>query len=528
MSEQARITATLLTPTLVRGVIVRRPGGMAAVGALDADRHAVETMRRLRAAHGPGPVRTNLFGRRAVLLLEPDQVRRVLEGTPEPFTSANAEKQGALSHFQPHGVLISEGQERQRRREFNETALDTPHRVHALADSFLAVIREEVEILDRALGPDGELTWSRFAPSFWNAVRRIVLGDAARDDQRLTDLLYRLRSDSNWFYLRPRRDRLRAGFGERLRAHLDRADPDSLAGAFAGDRAPGGVDPAGQAPHWLFAFDAAVIAAFRALALIASHPEQAEVLRAELDEHNPAAPEGTARLERLRATVLESVRLWPTTLAILRDSTEATEWDGAVVPAGTAFVILSAFFHRDPERLPYADLFAPEVWLDGTAEEDGLVPFSGGPADCAGRNLVLFTTTALLAALLERRDLRLVEPAALRPDRPLPYSLNHFALRMATRPVRPHGVPGNRPSPPRRRTDSVQEGTTTMANPTFIEVQKALSGVDYPANRDDLVNHARGRGAEDRVLEALRGVADRSYSGPDEVSKAVSETTGGR
>lgn len=67
-----------------------------------------------------------------------------------------------------------------------------------------------------------------------------------------------------------------------------------------------------------------------------------------------------------------------------------------------------------------------------------------------------------------------------------------------------------------------------MANPTFVQVQKALSGIDYPASRDQLVEHARGNGAEDAVLDALREVADRRYEGPDEVSSAVSKATGGR
>jgi hypothetical protein len=41
-------------------------------------------------------------------------------------------------------------------------------------------------------------------------------------------------------------------------------------------------------------------------------------------------------------------------------------------------------------------------------------------------------------------------------------------------------------------------------NPSFIEVQKCLAGMDYPASRDDLVNHAREHGADEPMLEALR------------------------
>lgn len=58
-----------------------------------------------------------------------------------------------------------------------------------------------------------------------------------------------------------------------------------------------------------------------------------------------------------------------------------------------------------------------------------------------------------------------------------------------------------------------------MAN--AIEVQKYLSGVDYPAGRDELVSHAEGSGAPDEVVELLRGIEDRSYDGPSGVSSQL-------
>jgi hypothetical protein len=60
----------------------------------------------------------------------------------------------------------------------------------------------------------------------------------------------------------------------------------------------------------------------------------------------------------------------------------------------------------------------------------------------------------------------------------------------------------------------------------FIEVQKYLGGVDYPAQRGELVQHAEEQGAPDEVLEALRGLGDRSYADPTEVSEAVTDTEG--
>lgn len=55
-----------------------------------------------------------------------------------------------------------------------------------------------------------------------------------------------------------------------------------------------------------------------------------------------------------------------------------------------------------------------------------------------------------------------------------------------------------------------------MAN--AIEVQKYLSGVDYPASRDELVQHARDASAPDEVVALLEGIEDRQYEGPSGVS----------
>ena len=54
-----------------------------------------------------------------------------------------------------------------------------------------------------------------------------------------------------------------------------------------------------------------------------------------------------------------------------------------------------------------------------------------------------------------------------------------------------------------------------------IEIQKALGGMEYPADKDTLVKHAESKGAGDDVLEALRGLPDRSFDGPTGVNEAL-------
>jgi hypothetical protein len=52
-----------------------------------------------------------------------------------------------------------------------------------------------------------------------------------------------------------------------------------------------------------------------------------------------------------------------------------------------------------------------------------------------------------------------------------------------------------------------------------IDMQKALKGMDYPATKQQILEHAKG-GDKD-VLEALQKIDDREYEGPSGVSAAV-------
>ncbi|HEX2130108.1 MAG TPA: DUF2795 domain-containing protein [Actinophytocola sp.] len=63
-----------------------------------------------------------------------------------------------------------------------------------------------------------------------------------------------------------------------------------------------------------------------------------------------------------------------------------------------------------------------------------------------------------------------------------------------------------------------------MNNPNPIQMQKFLSGVDYPCDKDSLVEHARSHGADDAVLDGLKSMPDRTYDGPNAVSEAFAKS----
>ena len=54
-----------------------------------------------------------------------------------------------------------------------------------------------------------------------------------------------------------------------------------------------------------------------------------------------------------------------------------------------------------------------------------------------------------------------------------------------------------------------------------IDIQKALGGMDHPAAKDAIVEHARDQGGDAEVIEALKGIDDQEYDTPAAVSKAV-------
>lgn len=232
-----RSLATVLLPPVVKGPIVRRPGAVGFLDRLDADAHAVTQMQRLRDRYGPDPVVVNLAGRRLALVLDPDDVHRVLNDSPEVFTPASLEKRGALGHFQPEGLLISDLEDRLRRRPFNEAVLKPGPAVHPdIGEHMAKVVIEEIDALGGHIDFVGGLDWDAFARAWQRIVRRVVLGDSSRDDEQVTDDLLTLRRLGNFAMFAPNRTKVRDRFLDRLEHYVQRAEPGSLAELVARSR----------------------------------------------------------------------------------------------------------------------------------------------------------------------------------------------------------------------------------------------------------------------------------------------------
>ncbi|HWP48102.1 MAG TPA: DUF2795 domain-containing protein [Candidatus Limnocylindrales bacterium] len=59
--------------------------------------------------------------------------------------------------------------------------------------------------------------------------------------------------------------------------------------------------------------------------------------------------------------------------------------------------------------------------------------------------------------------------------------------------------------------------------PNPIQVQKYLSGIDYPTDKQGLLEAARRNGADEKVLNILNELPEKSYASPKEVSHEIGQ-----
>lgn len=70
---------------------------------------------------------------------------------------------------------------------------------------------------------------------------------------------------------------------------------------------------------------------------------------------------------------------------------------------------------------------------------------------------------------------------------------------------------------------SLKIGQAVMAKANPIQLQKHLKGMNYPASKQDLIQHAKKHGADDNAMSVFEQIADEDYETPADVSKAIGE-----
>ena len=432
--EGVRFTAQVGVPNVLQGLFRKREKVVSVAGLVQADQLAYGCTASLVKKYGVEPFWVRLVAEEALLVHHPDDIRRVLEGSPSPFASDPDAKRKGMTAFQPNALTLSRGDVWEARRAFAESVLDTGRPLHRLARGFAVLAVEEA---DGLLDLGRPVAWGDVNDAFQRLTRRVVLGADATDDDDLTEQLGGLMDAGNKMPGRPAEGY--SDFHDRLQKYVDRPDPDALTGLVAA--APHAdadeTDTAGQLIHWLFAMgDTLPANLLRTLAVLACHPMQLAEVRAELDGKRLTAAGTVAGATYLAGCIQDTMRLWPTTALFGRVTTDEVRFpNGELVPAGSQVLIHNLFNHRNRDRIPYADRFAPEEWVNGDAADDWSFNFfSNGPQGCPGAGLAVFLGQAFLGRLLTRADPVVTAGPQPHPGKPLPYSLDLNALEIDLQP----------------------------------------------------------------------------------------------
>lgn len=430
--DGVRFTAQVGVPNVLQGLFVKRERVVGLANALPADGLAFGLVAGLARKYGPDPFWVRVGAEETLLLTHPEDIEVVLGGSPSPFASDPEAKRKGMVAFQPNALTISRGDLWANRRAFAEAVLDTSQPTHRLTKGFAALAVAEA---DSALALGRPLTFADVNEAFQRLTRRVVFGDAASDDTELTRQLGALMAAGNSMPGEPA-----PGYDEfhqRIASYVDRPDESALTGLIGAAPHDRATDVPGQLIHWLFAMgDTLPANLFRALGVLATHPEPLERVRAEIGRRSLTTPATLARSTYLAGCILEAMRLWPTTGLFGRVQAEDFRWkNGQTTPAGTQLLIYNPFTHRNPKAVPFADRFAPEEWSEGDASTSWAFNFfSHGPQGCPGAGLSILLGQAFLGRLAMQADPRVASGARLDPAKKLPYSLDVYGLTIGLDP----------------------------------------------------------------------------------------------
>jgi cytochrome P450 len=156
-----------------------------------------------------------------------------------------------------------------------------------------------------------------------------------------------------------------------------------------------------------------------ALYLLAAHPQVADEVRTEVEALGIPRV-GLAELERLPRlgqVVAETLRLYPPAWVFDRSPLRAITVGGYRIPRGANMLLSPWVVHRDPRCWDAPDEFVPSRFADGwTPPRGAYLPFGEGPRMCVGNRFAEAEIRIVLATLLPRVDLSLVESTPARPE----------------------------------------------------------------------------------------------------------------
>jgi unspecific monooxygenase len=397
-----------------------------------------------RHAYEAQLVERRFFGRRSILVNAPEGIRRVLVDNHANYRRTPASVR-ILRPVMGDGLFISDGDAWRHQRRTLAPAF-TPRAVRLLIPHVTACVAETLGEIDArgdrpldllaamqrlTLEIAGRTMFSLETRQYGPMLRHLLARygeDLGRP--HLLDLvlplaipsprdLRRRRFHRDWmaFIERIMRERRRAppaaGPRDLYDLLLAARDPETGA-AFTPDQLRDQVATLILAGH-----ETTAVTLFWSLYLLALAPAAQERLAAEAGGFDPRSADESVleRLRYTRAVLDEAMRLYPPAFAIVREARGPDVVVGHAVGRGTLLVVSPWVLHRHVKLWRAPDAFDPERFLPGAPPVDrfAYLPFGVGLRVCIGAHFALMEATLVLASLVRRFRIELVDPRPVVP-----------------------------------------------------------------------------------------------------------------
>ncbi|MCB9452118.1 MAG: cytochrome P450 [Anaerolineaceae bacterium] len=373
----------------------------------------------------------------------PDYIQEILVKHPEQFQKTQMLKQNT-QRIIGNGLLTNDGESHKRQRRLVQPAFHH-NRIAAYAD---VMVEYTQDMLGRWQPGDQhdiahdmmELTMRIIAKTLFNtdvsnqsdALGQAVTIGIETATQRITTLL----KVPDWIPTATNRKRQQAAqtlestimkiINERRSSGDDTGDLLSMLLLAVDEEDGGGMTNKQVRDEAMTLFIAGHETTANALAwtfyLLAQHPEIEEKLIHELTTKLNGRPPQVTDLPNLSYTemvIKESMRLYPPAWTVTRQTIEAVEIGGYLIPAGSVLLISQYIMHRHPDYWELPEQFNPERFapeLEKRIPRYAYFPFGGGPRICIGNQFALMEANLVLATIAQRYHLALLPGQTVMPE----------------------------------------------------------------------------------------------------------------
>ncbi|MCW5710714.1 cytochrome P450 [Shinella sp.] len=142
--------------------------------------------------------------------------------------------------------------------------------------------------------------------------------------------------------------------------------------------------------------------------LLGQNMAAADRIAEEAESVAPGRPLDADDVDHLKwteAVITETMRVFPPSWIIGRESIRPFEIGGYAFPAGVTIFISQWVIHRDHRYYPRPEEFMPERWLGDfrhSLPRFAYMPFGGGPRICIGQRFAIIEAVLILATILRR------------------------------------------------------------------------------------------------------------------------------